>query len=722
MSVSTTSTDAAMKRVSVDIGGTFTDCFVVWNGRNIQGKALTTHHNLAQGFNEALADACRQLDVEVPKLLGDVDSVRYATTLGTNALIERKGPRIGALVTSGFKSTIPLSRARGYGEGLSEHAQMDIPMASRPLPIVPIPMIREIRERVDYLGTVFWELDEDDVRLRIRELVDAGAEALVVAFTNSVVNPKHELRVREIFLEEYPGHLLGAIPLLLSHQVAGRKGEYARAMSTIMDAFLHATMYHGLGTLELNLRAQGYDKPMLVNHNSCGMAQLNSTDALQTVHSGPVSGIAASEHLMLETALGNVVATDMGGTSFDIGIVVDSGVKYYDFNPVIDRWLVSIPMVHLVTLGAGGGSICSYDRLFRTVQVGPTSAGSDPGPACYDRGGLKPTVTDADLLLGYLDPANYANGHIKLNPRRAKQAMEEQLCDELDLDLIATAKLIKQTVDANMANGISTELRTRGYEPRDFTVLAYGGNGPLHACGIARVLGVDRILAPPFSAVFSAVGAGNMNQMHIHEISTWTVLFDSNTKRFFSDYPTFNDNVAELERRGREDLLRQGFPAEAIKYRLELDMRYGNQRVQTAVVTQLSRLHNQSDVLRLVDEFHQRYGERFGEGSQSPETGVRINTLRVCSYVEQANVRFAGIQDDGRQGGTVEPVGTRACHFPGHDGAVETRLYDDRALAEGTRLEGPAIVTTSATTYLVEPGWRYYAAAQGAVWFTRGGH
>ena len=711
-----------MKRVSVDIGGTFTDCFVVWDGKNIGGKALTTHHNLALGFNEALADACNQLGVDVGALLSQVDSVRYATTLGTNALIERKGPRIGLLVTAGFKSTIPLSRARGYGEGLPEERQMDIPNARRPEPIVPIPMIREVRERIDYLGRAFMALDEDDVRLRIRELVDAGAEALVVMFTNSVVNPEHELRVREIFLEEYPGHLLGAVPMLVSHQVAGRKGEYARGTSAIMDAFLHSTMYHGLGTLELNLRAQGYDKPMLVNHNSGGMAQLNSTDALQTVHSGPVSGIAASEHLMHQTGLGNVVATDMGGTSFDIGIVVHGGVKYYDFNPVIDRWLVSIPMVHLVTLGAGGGSICSYERMFKTIKVGPASAGSDPGPACYDRGGLKPTVTDADLLLGYLDPGNYAAGHIKLNPRRARQALEDHLCDELDLDVVAAAKLIKRTVDANMANGIATELRTRGYEPKDFTILAYGGNGPLHACGIAEVLGVDKVLAPPLSSVFSAVGAGNMNQMHIHEISAWTVLFDANTKTFFSDYAAFNKIVEELERRGREDLLRQGFAAADVRYRLEIDMRYGNQRVQTAVVTELRRLEGQGDVLRLIDQFHSRYGERYGEGSQSPEAGVRINTVRVCSYVEQSTVQFSGIEDKGETGRTVEPVGTRQCHFVGHDQPVETRLYDDRALAEGTRIQGPALVTTRATTYLIEPGWRYYAAAQGAVWFTRGGH
>ena len=708
-----------MKRVSVDIGGTFTDCFVVWNDQYIEGKALTTHHNLAQGFNDALSDACTQLKLEAPTLLSQVDSVRYATTLGTNALIERKGPRIGALVTTGFKSTIPLSRARGYGEGLSEHAQMDIPNAQRPRPIVPIPMIREVRERIDYLGQVFWTLDEDDVRLRIRELVDVGAEALVVIFTNSVVNPVHELRVREIFLEEYPAHLLGAIPMLLSHQVAGRKGEYARGSSTIMDAFLHQTMYHGLGTLELNLRGQGYDKPMLVSHNSGGMAQLNSTDALQTVHSGPVSGVAASEHLAAAAELGNVVATDMGGTSFDIGIVDQGGVKHYDFNPVIDRWLVSVPMVHLVTLGAGGGSIARFERMYKTIEIGPQSAGSDPGPACYDRGGLRPTVTDADLLLGYLDPKNYANGRIPLNPRRAKQAMEEHLCDELDLGLIDVCKLIKKQVDASMANGISTELRTRGYEPRDFTTLAYGGNGPLHACGIANALGVSRILAPPFSSVFSACGAGNVNQMHIHEMSTWTVLFNPIARSFFSDFESFNQSVEELERRGREDLLRQGITPDQIKYRVELDMRYGNQRVQTAVVSNLSRLKSQHNVLALMDQFYRSYGERFGEGSQSPEAGIRINTIRVCSYVEQPSVRFAKLAMTSAVRQAPAPVSERDCHFVDRGQALKTPVYDDHALAEGVEIEGPAIVTTRATTYLVEPGWNYHAAAQGAVWFTK---
>jgi N-methylhydantoinase A len=705
-----------MKRISVDIGGTFTDCFVAWNDTYIGTKALTTHHNLAQGFNDALDVAIAQLDIDKQSLLSEVDSVRYSTTLGTNALIERKGPRIGLIVTEGFNSTVPLSRARGYGEGLPFEKQRDLPNATRPEPLVPIPMIRGVRERVSYKGDVLMALDEADLREKLRELVDQGAETIVVMLTNSVVNPGHELRVRELFLEEYPSYLLGAIPLLLSHQVAGRKGEYTRAMSTIIDGFLHQVMYHGLGSLELYLRDNGYHRPMLISHNSGGMAQLNSTDALQTVHSGPVSGIAASEHLSASSALGNIVATDMGGTSFDIGIVVAGGEKHYDFNPVIDRWMVSIPMVHLVTLGAGGGSIASFDRLYGTIKIGPESAGSDPGPACYDRGGLLPTVSDSDLLLGYLAPDNYANGRIRLNPARSRFAIEEALCDDLDLDVLEVCLQIKQTADANMANGIATELRARGYEPGEFTVLAYGGNGPLHCCGIANALGVDKVLAPPFSPVFSALGAGNVNQMHIHELSTYTVLFHTGTGTLLTDYDRLNDAIMDLEERGRQDLIRQGMNPPDIKFRLEFDMRYGNQRVETAVATDVKRFSSVADVLKLIRTFHTRYGERFGEGSQAAESGVRINTVRVSSYVELDKVDFTEIKPlDVRH--PAAPVSERHCHFVGSARPLATDIYDDTALRPGSYIEGPAVVTTADTTYLVEPGWSYHASNRGAVWF-----
>ncbi|HTZ25330.1 MAG TPA: hydantoinase/oxoprolinase N-terminal domain-containing protein, partial [Streptosporangiaceae bacterium] len=209
-----------MKRISVDIGGTFTDCFFAWDGDYIQAKALTTHHNLSRGFNEALDQACARLGLQRHDVLTQIDSVRYATTLGTNALIERKGPQVGAIVTAGFEATIPLSRGRGYGEGLDELARNDLSSGTRPDPLVPQTLIRPVRERVDYAGRVLLALDERDVRRQLRELVDAGAQALVVCLTNAVENPGHELRVQEIFLEEYPAHQLGAIPMLLSHQLS----------------------------------------------------------------------------------------------------------------------------------------------------------------------------------------------------------------------------------------------------------------------------------------------------------------------------------------------------------------------------------------------------------------------------------------------------------------------------------------------------------------------
>jgi len=704
-----------MKRISVDIGGTFSDCFFVWDDIYVESKALTTHHNLALGFNEALDLACERAGVTRSTALREVDSVRYATTLGTNALIEGKGPKVAAIVTHGFEDTIPLSRARGYGEGLDGVKQGDMPDAQRPDPLVPRHLIRSVKERVDSVGEVLVPLGYEDVRTQVRALVDNGAEAIVVALTNATENSVHEDRILEIILDEYPAHELGSIPVLLSSKVSGRKGEYVRATSTIVDAFLHETMFHALNQLSGNLRDSGYTKPMIVIHNSGGMAQPNSTDALQTIHSGPIAGVGAAQHLSESTGLGDVVSMDMGGTSFDIGLVPEGGVRHYDFQPTIGRWLVSTPMIHLNTLGAGGGSIAAYNRIHHAVQIGPESAGSDPGPACYDRGGLRPTVTDADLLLGYLDPLNYANGHIALNPKRSRFVIEEELCDELDLDPIEVAKVIKKTVDEQMAIGIEKELRSRGGLIEDYTMLAYGGNGPLHACGIASSAGISKILFPPFASVFSALGAGNLQPLHIHERSAYVVLYEPLQRTLYSQYATLNGFIAELEARGTEDLVRQGYAQEDVRFRLEMDMRYGNQLVTTAVAFDINRVEGVADVLHLIKTFSDIFGDRYGEGTQAPEAGIRVQTIRVASYVEGAVVEFESIEAGGARTEPV-PLSHRAVHFTGLDGAVETPVYDAQSLHPEYVIHGPAIVTTESTTYLVEPGWRLEPTRQGAVW------
>lgn len=701
-----------MRRVSIDIGGTFTDCFLAYDGNYVETKALTTHHNLASGFMDALSEACGQLDKSIKDVIGTVDAVRYGTTLGTNALIERNGPPVGIITTSGFESTVILMRARGYGDGLSEAEQCDLPAADRPEKLVPPTRIVGIEERMDYRGVAAMTVDEDNVRKQVRKLVDEGAKAFVVSLINAVVNPAHEKEVERIILSEYPTYMLGAIPIVLSHRVAGRKGEYARSMSAVLDAYLHDQMYHGMSSLEVALRENGYSKPMLLVHNTSGMAQSNSTHSLQTIHSGPVAGLEATRHLSTAFKEPNLIATDMGGTSFDIGLATEDGVKFYDFNPVIDRYLVSTPMTYLHTLGAGGGSIARYDRIWDAVEVGPQSAGSDPGPACYGRGGREPTTTDANLVLGYLDPDNYAGGSIKIDKRRAERAITEKISKPTGLGLIEAAKAIKRKVDANMANAIFKEVAVKGYNPKDFVILSYGGGGPIHACGYSSELGIKEVLIPPFSSIFSAMGAGNMDQLHIHEKSLYLMVYDATIRHVLDDYSIFNDTLVELEERGREDLLRQGVKESDIQTRVEVDMRYGNQLAQIGVTCPFKRMDGPQEVITLLDLFSENYAHRFGEGSQAPEAGVRINVIRVVSFVKHDQVALE--PSTAKNSGTPKSRTERECHFLGLEGGVMTKVYDADAFAEGMMVDGPAIIESPRSTYLVEPGWKLTMGKQGS--------
>ncbi len=704
-----------MKRIAVDIGGTFTDCFIAWNGQQVEGKALTSHHNLSLGFLEAVADAAAQMGLKLEEVLEDAESIRYGTTLGTNALIERKGPRIGVLITMGFESMIRLSRGRGYGEGLPRHLQVDLPRATRPIPLVDPNLVIGIPERVDFEGQVLLPLNADEVRLRVRRLVDRGAQVFVVSLINSVVNPLHEEQIEDIIRDEYPSTLFGSFPVILSHRISRRKSEYARTMSALICGFLHEHMFYALGNLEEALRQRKQQKPVLLIHNTGGMASLESTHALQTIHSGPVAGLAASQHLASEYKLQTVVATDMGGTSFDIGILEAGAPWVYDFQPVIDRWRVATPMVYLRTLGAGGGSIARYDRLWRTVEVGPDSAGSDPGPACYGRGGTQPTVTDADLILGYLNPDYYAAGNLRLEPELAQLAIEDHISADLKMSPVEAALLIKSRVDAKMADAIFKEVSTRGFDPRKVVLASYGGAGPVHCCGFAEKLGVHQIVIPPFCSVFSAFGAANLEQLHVHERSAYLIVYNPMTRKITLDIDAVNAMVAELERRGIEDLTRQGFSRDAVRHRLEFDMRYGNQLVQLSVPSPVARLKEVDDILGLVNAFSEAYSRHYGERSACPEAGIKIVAVRVLSWVPGERVSLIGDQQNGARH-DVKPSAHRDCYFSNDSGAVRTAIYKWIDLPVGAAIGGPAVVEAPHTTFAVAPGWEFQLGGAGLVW------
>jgi N-methylhydantoinase A len=352
--------------------------------------------------------------------------------------------------------------------------------------------------------------------------------------------------------------------------------------------------------------------------------------------------------------------------------------------------------------------------------VGPQSAGSDPGPACYGRGGTLPTTTDANLVLGYLDENNYAGGSIKLSRRRAERAIKEHICAHTGTSVEEAALAMRRKVDANMADAIFKEVAIKGYDPRNFTLLSYGGGGPLHACGYASKIGITRILIPPYSAVFSALGAGSMNQLHIHERSLYLMLYDAVSRQVLADFSTFNATVEMLEQLGRDDLIRQGVVASDIRSRVELDMRYGNQLAQTAVVSPVDRIGSDQDVMTLLDLFSNNYEKRYGKGSAAPEAGIRVNVIRVVSYVEHAAIPLEA--SDLRVAAQVAPRSERPCWFDGVEGTLATRVYDIAAIPEGADIQGPALIETPHTTYLVNPGWHLVMGRQGSAWLEQRGN
>jgi N-methylhydantoinase A len=560
--------------INVDIGGTFTDCFALDGDRVATAKALTTHHDLAQGFMTAVGDLAKVFGTTTDDVLKRTSTIRYATTLGTNALIERTGPKLGIITTKGFEDVVPIGRCRSYGDGMPAEVGQNLAKAQRPEPLVPRSMIVGVRERVDSYGKVAMRLHPEEVRDRVLDLVDKGARGFVVSLLWSFKNPDHELAVREIIEEEFPAAYLGRFPVILSHEVSKRSGEYVRTMTSVLDAYLHRFTSDRMSALRDRLIEQGYRGNLLLVHNTGGMGSLARTTPLRTIHAGPVAGLFGAHHIAESFDFDKIVTADMGGTSFDVGVVVKGSVRFYEFNPVIDRWRVQIPMMDIKAVGAGGGSIASYDE-FKGLQVGPKSASSSPGPASYGFGGTEPTTTDADLVLGYLNPEYYHGGELQLDRRRAERAIQRRVADPMGITVREAAAKIRQVIDSNMANAIFKEVVLKGYDPREFTIFAYGGGGPLHACGYAELLQIPKVVVPPNSPDFSASGAAGLDLLHIYEKSEHIVLFNPLTKKLFDDFDFINGMIDGFIKQAYAEFADEGHAPDDVVLQLELDVRSG---------------------------------------------------------------------------------------------------------------------------------------------------
>ena len=476
-----------------------------------------------------------------------------------NRLIERKGPKLGLLVTEGFEDTTLIGRGTSWADGLPVKHQRNIARISRPEPLIPKELIVGIKERVDSEGTIVRPLHEEDLLDKIQSLVDQGVRGFVVSLLWSFLNPQHEQRIKEIIEREYHPAYLGAMPVFLSSEIAPRIYEYPRTMMTLLNAYLHQSMYEELTGIGDELRGRGYRRPMMMIHNTGGMASVLRTSAVNTYNGGPVAGLMGSSYIGRLYGYRNVVTTDMGGTSFDIGMVAEGSPRFYQFMPVIDRWLVDATIVDTHSIGAGGGSIARVNQLIANrVEVGPESAGSMPGPAAYNQGGTEPTVTDADVVLGYINPERFHGGRSSSTGTGPSGRSRRRIAEPLGISLEEAALMVRRIVDGNMGQAIWRETVLKGFDPREFILFAFGGAGPTHCCGYARTAEMDRVVVFPFAPTFCAFGSSTMDIVHLYERSRYLHLVDPATNEYLTDYETFNRTVEALEEDAERDFAGDG--------------------------------------------------------------------------------------------------------------------------------------------------------------------
>jgi N-methylhydantoinase A/acetophenone carboxylase len=688
-----------MNSIDIDVGGTFTDLVLNFDGKTLIRKTPTTPYDLSVCFSRVIEEGARGLGLQIDELLPAVEIIRYSTTIAMNRLIERKGPRLGLLTTEGHEDTVLIGRGAQWIDGTRVAERRNLAVQHKPHPLVPRDLILGLKERIDSRGTVLRPLDEEDLRKKVRHLVNKGVRGFVVSLLWGFLNPVHEKRVKQIIRDEYKEFHIGYLPVVLAGQVVGKLGEYERTLAAILDAYLHRSMQTELSAMWDKLRDRGYNKPLLMIQSSGGVAEVFRTAASRTFNSGPVSGLMGAHHVATSLGYHNVVMTDMGGTSFDVGLVVKDSVRSYDFRPIIDRWMVGITMIKTLSVGAGGGSIASVSSLLQNqVQVGPKSAGSMPGPACFNLGGTEPTVTDADVVLGYLNPDYYYGGKMRLNKNRSVQAIRDKIARPLGIDVEAAAEIIRKIVNGNMASAITKEVHLRGYSPEDFILFVGGGAGATHVEGFKG--DVKKAVTFSFSPVFCAFGSSTMDIMHVYEVSKKVRLMEPVTRQLSEDYRAFNDAVEAMVDQANKDLTADGLDPSDAAFQLELDMLYGGQfHVKRALSPRIA-LDNPDDVRAICDAFEKEFSEAFSPFVVNPEGGVFIESFILKAIVPAAKIDLPRLILEGSDPGAARK-GTRPVFWTNKTGFIETPIYAMDALRPGNTIEGPAVVESEYTTLVV---------------------
>lgn len=683
-------------RIGVDIGGTFTDFTVVdeSSGSILIDKTLTT----PRAPEEAVLSGLERLAQQIPGLLEQATQVIHATTLVTNVILERKGARTGLLATKGFRDILEMAREVRY-----DLFDMFIRM---PRPIVPRALRLPVDERILADGSVLTALNEADVRAAAATFRAAKVEAVAIAFLHSYRNPAHEQRAAEILRAELPG-----VTLSLSHEVHPEPKEYERTSTTAVDAYVKAITHQYLDRLGVELGKRGYKQRlfMMLSNGGTATAETAKRVPVQIVESGPAAGVEAAIFFARMLGVEHLLAFDMGGTTAKL-CVVNHGRAYRTRDFEVDRvhrfkagsgLPVTVPVYDLLELGSGGGSIARVDSL-GLLQVGPDSAGSEPGPACYGRGGTEPTVTDSDLALGYLSPGYFLGGEMKLDVDAARSAIEQRIAKPAGLTVTRAAAGVHDIVNETMASAARMYVTEKAMAPTELTLFASGGAGPVHAVELARKLGCPKVIVPPFSGVLSSLGLLTAPIAFERGRSVRKPLAETDLsllEQFFRDLE--EEAKALLPDPGKATIERTA------------DVRYHGQDYSleiSAAEPCASPGAREAWQARFVAAYRELYGK------VDDDNPIELASIRV--YARQAAPSPA--IPSPKAGRAAEPKGRRDVYFPLLQDFADTPVYERDALVVGQAINGPAVVEERVSTTILGPGDRLSVEKGGTLVITVG--
>lgn len=685
-------------RLGVDAGGTFTDFVLADDTGTVRlFKALSTPDDPTRAIASGLALMAEELGTAPSEIIAECDLCINGTTVGLNALIQHKGAKTGLVCTAGHEDSLEI-RLGHKEDGFRYDAQY--PPAEM---LVPRYLRRGVRERILSTGAIKTPLAEEDVRAACELFLREGVETVAVSFVWSVLNQAHERRAAEIIREMMP-----TVFLTVGSELYPQVREYTRTSTAVTNAYLGPTLKKYVDSVDRYFAEHGTRYPVRYFQSNGGLAigQAMTDRSVYAINSGPASAPQAGLFVAAPFSRTNVITVDMGGTSFDITLTKD-GTTNLNKNIDFLRYRIGVPMIHVETLGAGGGSIGWIDEM-GLLQVGPQSAGADPGPACYGRGGTEPTVTDANVVLGYVNPDALLGGRMVLDKDKAYAAIERRIADPLGISVERAAYGMFTIVNNNMVNGIRRVSVERGYDPRDFVLVAAGGAAAAHITDLAREIGVDTVLVPKLASGLCAFGQ-IISDVKYNYMASAPLRLEGAVA-----YGRINKLFVEIEAQGVEHLAADGFERDRVDIKRSLDMRYVGQVHECTV--DIGNFEIDDDTVdRLRDAFHQRHEQLYTYA----ERNSAVEVVNIESTIFGRVDKPKPLRLSARAGAENVITSRRPMIFSADGRAVEGPVYDGGRLGAGDDIAGPAVIEETTTTIVIDPGWRARLHESGSYVLTR---